>query len=198
MALEGALESGVVMITGQHDCEPWYFDKYYAPAIEHAIEHGCSFVLSANEGVDVMARDLLWKKDVKDVTIYYRGTLSTVKPGWNFVNGFASTRESELAMIEVASHIIVYLFENAIRSDTWYYLMSFANKTIRAQAWSALGHCVAPIPLWPDEAMKILTLGIAYTRGAPYCATTWEIEDDNWKKLSVQSLNVIQVMKPSV
>lgn len=167
-----------MMITGQkEECTQERFDAYYKPAIIFALEAcGASFVMGAAEGVDAMARVLLLAHTEAQVTVFDKGDKDGSGNGplpahWKIVNEFASYPDRDNAMINTATNIIAYLFENAVTSGTWGNLMKFAQQ----KSTTIHQHGYGPgATLNPEDT---LVLARVYTRDMPYASKLWMIDD---------------------
>ena len=123
------MDTSIILVTGQQDCTRERFDKYYAPAIRSGIKKGCSFILGAADGVDKMAADLLAQAQHMQVTIYDKGNAKIDKglPNWGTRSNFMSYPERDQQMCRDATRIIVYLFDEAAPTGTFYVLLKFAE-----------------------------------------------------------------------
>ncbi len=119
----------VILVTGQQDCTRERFDRYYAPAIKSGMKKGWNFVMGAADGVDEMAAELLAGDSYTSVTIYDKGDNVPNRgiDGWALRSGFASYTARDEEMCRDASHIIVYLFDEAAPTGTFFTLMAFAD-----------------------------------------------------------------------
>ena len=120
-----------VMITGQQaECSQERFDTFYKPAILEAHKQGADFVVGAADGVDAYAHALLADLCPDRVTVYDKGEKDgrgAAARGFKLVNGFDSYPDRDRAMRVQSSKIIVYLFENALTSDTLENVLSFVE-----------------------------------------------------------------------
>lgn len=153
--------SSVIMVTGQKDCTRARFDQYYAPAIKAGIKKGCSFILGAAEGVDKMAAGLLAKKCAR-VTLYAKGNviIDNELPNWPVRSDFASFPERDQEMCRAATHIIVYLFDEAAPTDTFYTLLKFAEMNAEG----------------PFTSECVIDLARACQRDTKYASKTWVVD----------------------
>lgn len=119
----------VVLVTGQQfDCTRDRFDRFYAPVIERGIDQGCHFILGVADGVDKMTLDLLVEKNYKSVTLYVKGENDCGRKtldGWTMRSGFPSYPKRDEQMCKDATRIIVYLFDEAAPTGTFYVLLLF-------------------------------------------------------------------------
>lgn len=163
-----------VMITGQQkECTQERFDAFYKPAILKRLGEGASFLLGMADGVDTMARALLEEMKAESVTLYdkkYHEPVPLLPAGWFLVTGFDSYPDRDRAMIRLSDDIIVFLFENAVTSGTWYNLMYFAKEHV-----AYFGDTVYDADILPGPE-DLLTLARCYARDAPYASKSPEIE----------------------
>ena len=119
-----------ILVTGQQDCTRGRFDLYYAPAILRGLEKGWDFIMGAADGVDKMAAELLAGEGYKNVTIYDKGDKDgngAAEKGWKLRSGFESYPDRDYQMCRDGHLIIVYLFDAAAPTGTFYTLLEFAD-----------------------------------------------------------------------
>lgn len=170
--LIGQVKRTPVMITGQQkEASLDIFKRFYEPAIDAAIKSDDRVVFllgAAPEGVDKFAADYLQERKYEHVIIFDKGSKDGNKAagkGWILVNGFKSYPERDLAMARLAKKMIVYLFENAVTSGTFFNVMSFFQSKIDNSKLpglvSAIGHS---------------SLARVLDRSTEYASKTWELE----------------------
>jgi hypothetical protein len=120
-----------------------------------------------------MAAALLHSLGAANVMVYDKGEgdgNGAQKSGWHLKNGFESYTERDECMVNDCSALIVYLFEDAVASGTWYNLMFAAGKAV------ASAHPTAPAA---DVARLVtqanLEVARATTRDTPFCDQSWEV-----------------------
>ncbi len=115
--METIIFEGTAFVSGHLSVTSEEFEGHYIPALEAALEKGCSFVVGDAKGADAMAQDWL-KAHKAEANVYHMFKSPRHNAGFPYIGGFKTDDERDTAMTAASDFDIAWVRPGREKSGT--------------------------------------------------------------------------------